>query len=180
MAGFKSQVQPVANKCRYSQSPRNPLVGWSRIPKDVTCTFTIFPTDNYLSCKYCNRQPPVSASDRLVFPFRSVPCLSILISFSHCNRTEPKPHQQASNREEVFRRNQEGIIQEESICKVQAQQQLLVYKHAKFFMAVEDLPVAPALLSLATKPVHLTNSEKADECHTSNNRGNVAQQNVTN
>jgi len=45
-------------------------------------------------------------------------------------------------------------------------------------MAMENLPITPAFLSFATEPVHLANTEIANERHAGYDCGNVAKRNV--
>lgn len=94
------------------------------------------------------------------------------------NGAEAEPEEEARNWEKVLRRDEKGVVDEETRQKVQQEEELLIVDGAELLVTVEEIPVPNAILALATEPIVLTDATPSDEEHACSDGGNVAEQDV--
>jgi hypothetical protein len=91
------------------------------------------------------------------------------------NGTEAEPEQEPGNREDVLGRDQERVHYKEAIHEMKKQHNLLIHKDSNSSVAMEDLPLPNAALTIAAEEVISAYSKFVNQPQAQSNGGDVGE-----
>jgi len=119
VALLKAQVGPEQDTTEERAAPRKPDVPSRRVVHQIASAFAILVGKDHFTGENTDGEPSVATLTRLLFTKHGAPGLLVNVRLTVSNSAKAKPEKQTSNWEEVLRRDEKRVVDEETCQEVQ-------------------------------------------------------------